>query len=259
MSRTAALRRWIVRLPPYLRMRDLMLRAQRDNMWVAREDLARRHLSGSGLEIGALTAPLRVPPGVEVRYVDRKSREALIREDGPELARQGHDPEAIPETDVVDDAGRLAAVDDQSVDFVIANHVLEHLEDPIAGLENLVRVIRPGGTLLLTLPDARFTFDAGRARTSVEHLLRDHTEGPEVSRHEHYREWASAIERFAPDDVEARVAEFARDDARHHFHVWELETFLELLRAVSLPCRLVEARLCPLEFAVVLRKDAAEV
>lgn len=246
-----------MRLPAYLRLRDVMLRAHRDNMWVGREDLARRHLSGSGIEIGALTSPLRVPPGVEVRHVDRKSREALIREEGPELAAGGHDPRAIPETDIVDDAGRLAGVADESVDFVIANHVLEHLEDPIGALENLVRVIRPGGVLFLTLPDARHTFDAPRPRTSIEHLRRDHEEGPAASRSAHYEEWARLIEHYAEDDLEARVAEFAREDARHHFHVWELEGFLELLLALRLPCELLEARLCGIEFAVVLRKRSA--
>lgn len=247
-----------MRVPAYLRLRDVVLRAHRNNMWVVREDLARRHLSGRGLEIGALTTPLRLPPGVEVRYVDYKNREALIREDGPELEEQGHDPQAIPEIDIVDDAGRLATVADESVDFVIANHVLEHLEDPISGLENLLRVIQPGGVLLLTLPDARYTFDAVRPRTTVEHLRRDHVEGPQVSRHEHYREWASLIERFEPEDLDARIAQFAEADARHHFHVWELESFLELVLALRLPCRLLEARLYGIEFAIVLQKTAAD-
>lgn len=249
------LRRRVTRSPVYLRLRDVMLRAHRDNVWVAREDLARRHLAGSGIEIGALTSPLRVPPGASVRYVDRKSREALLREDGPELAKLGHDPRAIPEIDVVDDAGHLAGVATESVDFVIANHVLEHVEDPIGGLENVLRVLRPGGVVLLTLPDARHTFDARRPRTSIEHVRRDHDEGPQVSRSEHYREWAELIECFTGDELEARVSEFARQDARHHFHVWELEGFLELLLALRLPCRLLEARLCGAEFAIVLRKD----
>ncbi len=38
---------------------------------VAREGLARKFLSGSGIEIGALQRPLPVPRGCQVRYVDR--------------------------------------------------------------------------------------------------------------------------------------------------------------------------------------------
>jgi hypothetical protein len=37
---------------------------------------------------------------------------------------------------VVDDGTRLASFADGSLDFVIANHMLEHFEDPIAALEH---------------------------------------------------------------------------------------------------------------------------
>ncbi len=104
---------------------------------------------------------------------------------------------------------------------MVANHVLEHAEDPIAALGHLVRVLVPGGVLFLTLPDARHTFDAMRQRTTIEHVLRDHHDGPEVSREQHYREWAY-VECLPEDDVAERVAQFARERARHHFHVWEL-------------------------------------
>jgi predicted SAM-dependent methyltransferase len=238
-------------------MRDLLLRAHRDNMWVAREDLARRHLSGEGIEIGALTSRLRVPPGVTVRQVDYKSRANLLRDEGPTLSSLGVDPHAIPEIDVVDDAGTLSTFDDNELDFVIANHVLEHLEDPIAGLDNFLRVVRPGGIVFLTLPDARRTFDAQRERTSVAHLVRDHVQGPEISRRDHYEEWARLIEGVPEEKLAERVAEFARLDARHHYHVWELEDFLALLLSLALPYELAEARVCGIEFAVVLRKTQA--
>ncbi|HWF26116.1 MAG TPA: methyltransferase domain-containing protein [Solirubrobacteraceae bacterium] len=151
----------------YLRFRDLFVRAGQRSLWVVREDLARQYLVGDGIEIGALTLPLRVPARVRVRvrYVDRMSRADLLRHDGPELAASGLDPASIPEIDVVDRAETLASFADQSLDFVIANHVLEHVEDPIGALENLLRVIRPGGILFLILPDARHTFDARRPRT----------------------------------------------------------------------------------------------
>jgi predicted SAM-dependent methyltransferase len=253
MRTPEAIRRAAQRTWPYLRLRDLALRAHRTNMTVTREDLARRYLTGDGIEIGALIKPLRVPPGVTVRQVDYKSRADLIRDDGPALRALGVDLDRIPEIDVVDDAGTLATFTDASVDFVIANHVLEHLEDPIAGLEHFLRVIRPGGTLLLTLPDARHTFDARRERTTVAHALRDHEEGPQTSRRQHYEEWARVIEGVPDDRVAARVADYERDDARHHFHVWELEDFLELLRALPLPYELLDARAYGIEFSVVLR------
>lgn len=237
-----------------LRLRDLVLRTGKRNLLVAREDLARRYLFGSGVEIGAMTMPLRVPPGVTVQHVDRMTRDGLIHDEGPALRAAGLDPADIPHIDVVDDAGRLAAFGDSAVDFVIANHVLEHLEDPITALESMMRIIRPGGVLFLTLPDCRFTFDAARTPTTIEHLLIDHERGPHTSRQSHYEEWAQLIERVPESRVPERAAEFAHQDARHHFHVWRLKDFLALLLAIPLPAELIHAQVYLKEFAVILRR-----
>ena len=153
------------------------------------------------------------------------------------------DPSWIPEIHVVDEADRLATFADDSVDFVVASHVVEHLEDPLEALEQMLRITRPGGVLLLVVPDGRvYSFDAGRPRTTVEHVLLDTEEGPQVSRREHSWEWARLIEHTSGDDVRQRVEEFAASDARHHFHVWELEGFLRLLVTVALPCEIVHAQ-----------------
>ncbi len=245
----------IARSRAHLRLRDVILSSGRHTLWVFREDLARRYLRGAGIEIGPLTFPLRVPPTVRVRYVDRMSREDLIAAEGTALRTAGLDPTAIPEIHVVDGAETLSTFPAQSLDFIVANHVLEHLEDPIGSLENMLRVIRPGGVLLLTLPDARHTFDSRRPRTTVEHVLRDHQDGPDWSRRQHYEEWARAIEGVTEEaEVKARIAEFAAEGARHHFHVWELRDFLALLLAIDLPFELLQAQAYLEEFAVILRR-----
>ncbi len=233
------------------RGRDLLLRASdQEDLATFREDLARRYLSGDGIEIGALHLPLRVPKRARVRYVDVMTREQLVATYSIDVY---DNPLWVVETDIVDDGERLQTVADSTLDFVIANHMLEHTEDPIATLEHFVRVLRPGGILFLTLPDARHTFDALRPRTTVEHLLRDHRDGPEVSREEHYREWA-VVECLPPDRILERVAEFSRDGTRHHFHVWELPDFLQFLAAVDLPLELELAQQHLHEFAVILRR-----
>jgi SAM-dependent methyltransferase len=251
-----AARRLISRGRVWQRCRDLVLNAGRGNVLVQREDLARRYLSGHGIEIGPMTTPLRVPPRVSVCYVDRHTRADLLRLEGPNLESVGLDPSLIPEIGVVDDADRLENFGDDSLDFVVANHVVEHVEDPIHTINQMLRVLRPGGILFLTLPDARHWFDAARPRTTVEHLLRDHREGPQASRHEHYEEWARYIEGLSGDRLRERVEEFAREDARHHFHVWELEHFLRFVIAAGFACEIVHAQSYVKEFAVVLRKSS---
>jgi SAM-dependent methyltransferase len=113
-----------------------------------REDVALRFLRGDGIEIGPLDYPLRLPREARVRYVDYLNG-AGLREDYGNTLRAGR-PLVVP--DVVDDGARLASFADASLDFVVANHMLEHVEDPIAALEHQLRVLRPGGILYLTLP-----------------------------------------------------------------------------------------------------------
>src|SRR5688572_8443183 len=96
-----AFRLWlVVRLSPNFRRR---MRARRR--------LANRFLTGSGLEIGALHMPLRLPEGVAVQYVDYLTVPQQ-REMYAELAMLPLAPVSL-----VDDGETLASVSDEAVDF----------------------------------------------------------------------------------------------------------------------------------------------
>ena len=64
-------------------------------------------------------------------------------------------------------------VPDASYDFVLSSHMLEHSANPIRVLLEWLRVLKPGGHLLLVLPEARRTWDRHRPVTRLEHLLDD--------------------------------------------------------------------------------------
>jgi SAM-dependent methyltransferase len=51
------------------------------------------------------------------------------------------------------DAQFMTGVSDNSVDFVHSSHCLEHLIDPYEGFQNWFRILRPGGHLIITVPD----------------------------------------------------------------------------------------------------------
>ena len=106
---------------------------------VDREVLASVYLRGSGIEIGALQGPLRVPRAVKVRYVDRMTV-ADLRKQYPELKYH-----KLVDVDIIDDGESLSTIGDASQDFVIAIHFLEHCENPIKAVSNFVRVVREGG------------------------------------------------------------------------------------------------------------------
>jgi predicted SAM-dependent methyltransferase len=216
-----------------------------------REQIARRHLRGHGIEIGALSHPLRMPRGARVDYVDRWSGEEL-RAQYPDLADQ-----KIVEPDILDDATRLATIADDSQDFVVANHFLEHCEDTVGALKTFLRVTRPGGVVFVAVPDKRRTFDSARPTTPLEHVLRDHALGPEVSRVQHYEEFARLVEGVADDALPVHVANALENEQYHmHFHVWTHDTFLELLDALREPLgfEIAEERSHAHESIVVLRR-----
>ncbi len=51
------------------------------------------------------------------------------------------------------DAQYLASIPDESLDFVHSSHCLEHMVDPREALSHWLRVLKPGGHLIVTIPD----------------------------------------------------------------------------------------------------------
>lgn len=51
------------------------------------------------------------------------------------------------------DAQQLASLSDNEFDFVHSSHCLEHLVRPDEGIINWLRVVKPGGYLIVTVPD----------------------------------------------------------------------------------------------------------
>jgi SAM-dependent methyltransferase len=173
-------------------------------------------------------------------------------------------PTSPVDVDRVDDGERLATVPDRSQDFVIASHFLEHCEDPVRTLEAHLRVLRPGGVLLLALPDRRRGVDRHRSATTLEHLVVDHEQGPEASRAGHYREWARLVDlplgNIGADEVEAHAAALQQRSYSIHFHCWtedefrrQVETIIERFR---LPARVAGHRTNHHEFLVALERTA---
>jgi SAM-dependent methyltransferase len=46
----------------------------------------------------------------------------------------------------------IASIPDESIDCVISNHALEHMEEPAAMMRQASRVLKPGGTAVLVVP-----------------------------------------------------------------------------------------------------------
>jgi SAM-dependent methyltransferase len=226
-----------------------------------------RFLIGAGLELGPGHHPLPMLfPDTSVRYVDRWEPERN-RELFPELAAGS----TFPKPDVIAnlDVDRLSAVADESQDFVVASHVLEHLADPLSQIEDMHRVLKRGGVALIFLPDRRYTFDRDRAPTQLEHLIADRRDRVTVVSDEHLEDHLrkTGVWQDSWTD-EDRRSEFARNRERSiHVHCWTEDEFLPVLVhtmvAMGLQWELLDAMFVAdvtdgFEFGLALRRAVVD-
>ncbi len=90
----------------------------------------RKYFVGDGVDIGGRPDPLALY--VELFPLCRSVR-VWDRQDG--------------------DAQHMASVADGTFDFVFSSHCLEHMHDPDEALSNWIRIVKPGGHLIVTVPD----------------------------------------------------------------------------------------------------------
>ncbi len=158
--------------------------------------LAHQLLDGlEGLEIGGSA---HNPFGLKTRNVDYMDGLTVFKQE--EIKVCG---EALP-VDIVAPGDNLP-LEDNSVDFVISSHCIEHFPDPIKTLKEWHRVVRPGGYLYVIAPHKERTFDKDRPRTTLAELIERHRTG------------------IGPDPDAA------------HCSVWITEDFVELVRYLGWP------------------------
>lgn len=189
-----------------------------------RNDLSKKYIGGKGLEIGALHTPLKTFNKAKVTYVDHLSTKGL-RQHYPELRKF-----SFVSVGVVDNGEILKKVKSNSQDFIIANHFVEHCENPISMLINQLRVLKEGGIIYWAIPDKRFTFDAIRPLTTVDHIIQDYEKGPRTSRRKHYEEWVKLIGSERGGHTQKTANQLMKEHYSIHFHTFTKESFIKIIK-----------------------------
>lgn len=185
--------------------------------------LAHRYLDGlTGLEIGASA---HNPFGLDTKNVDIADAFNRSVYKKRELQISGE----VAPIDIIAPGDKLP-VPDESVDFVISSHVLEHFADPIAALLEWYRVVKPSGYVYMIVPHMERTFDRDRERTVLTRLQARH----------------AGTETVTPDPETG------------HASYWVTEDIVELVRGIGLDWELIDFQDTDDKigngFAVVLRK-----
>jgi glycosyltransferase involved in cell wall biosynthesis len=130
--------------------------------------LAHKLLDGlEGLEIGGSA---HNSFGLKTRNVDNTAELTCFKQEEIKLCG-----DALP-VDIVSPGDQLP-FEDNSVDFVISSHVIEHFPDPIKALKEWYRVVKPRGYLYIIAPHKERTFDKERNRSTLAELIERHETG----------------------------------------------------------------------------------
>jgi len=185
--------------------------------------LISRYCKGNGIEIG----PGSVPYG-------RRSNTIY-------LDKYKHFQHKPLKLDIVSDAANIPRPDN-SFDFLISSHCLEHHADTLKVLHEWIRVIKPGGILFLILPHGLRTFDRGRALTRLEHHIEDFGKKVEDNDKAHLDEFIriSVAQAQPPWLDEARYPDgsynfdYMFNHGYMHFHVWTQNEMVKVLQYLKL-------------------------
>lgn len=170
-------------------------------------------------------------------------------------------PKRTPGTQFLREATNLAGIEDDSYDFVLSSHCLEHVANPLAALHEWRRVTRPGGWLVLALPDPRRTFDHRRPVTPFAHLREDFARSTGEDDLTHLEE-ILAMHDLDRDTAAGTVEQFrarsrlnAKNRCLHH-HVFNLELIRAALAETGWTVEQQE-RVRPLHLLTLARKMMA--
>ncbi|MDC0400371.1 class I SAM-dependent methyltransferase [Alphaproteobacteria bacterium] len=238
------------------------------------------------LEIGALDKPFLmqdessiVDPKI-IEYLDHLSTEELREK---YLNDPSIDTKSIVHVDHVSVDGEIpSSIEKGTFDVVIGRHVGEHVPNFIKWLQDILLVLKPGGIVLLILPDKRFTFDLRRSSTTFGEMLEAYfgnhkrptvksvydffSRATYISGHDIWTgklDESSTIPLFSGEDALLYANEVIENQAYIDVHVsvFTPSSFLEILRHLILNGLLrvdlekfEDTKIGQIEFSVVLRK-----
>lgn len=148
-----------------------------------------------------------------------------------------------PGLQIIDEAETLKQVTDNSYDALISSHCLEHVANPLKGLKNWIRVVKPGGKLCVIVPFKESTFDHKRPFTSFEHILNDYNKNIGEDDSTHFAESIELtdlshpiINNISKEDFIKRTNDNYQNRCVHH-HVYSKEVLGKMFQ--HLGCKIL--------------------
>ncbi|MCL1920674.1 MAG: class I SAM-dependent methyltransferase [Kiritimatiellaeota bacterium] len=146
-------------------------------------------------------------------------------------------PTKPPGTQYIAEAADLTFIGDETYDFVISSHCIEHLANPLRGLSEWTRVLKTNGMILLIVPHKNGTCDRFRPITTLQHLIQDYQQAVTESDLTHLEEVLSlhdfTKESFSRSSYREMVLNNYSTRSIHH-HVFDTYTAIEMMDYMQL-------------------------
>jgi SAM-dependent methyltransferase len=124
-----------------------------------------KDLKGYGIEFGAATVPTFLPDNCKVEYAD-----FFQKGEGCNERFEGEFVNVKYNTSL----DEMKDINNNSLDFIINCHVIEHVPQTLLALELCYNKLKSGGILFMAIPHMKYTFDALRPLTSIDHFIEDY-------------------------------------------------------------------------------------
>ena len=124
---------------------------------------------------------------------------------------------------------------DNTLEYVLSSHNIEHYFDTIKALKEWWRVIKPGGYIVIIVPHKMRTYDIDRDETTIDEVESRHKGEIVIQDYVHKiddNNWHEFLSSGEP--VPDGWVRYNEDD-HHHWTVWKTDGFLELCRHLDLP------------------------
>lgn len=151
---------------------------------------------------------------------------------------------------------------DKRVALILSSHVIEHLANPIAGLKELSRILKPEGRLLMIVPHRDGTYDHKRPVTTIAHLEADLEQNISEADNTHFEEILQLHDlnrdttTKSQDDLKKAVLANSITRFCHH-HVFDTRLVISILDKAGLEPTLLEI-VRPYHIVVVAKFKSAQ-
>jgi SAM-dependent methyltransferase len=130
------------------------------------------------------------------------------------------------------DASDLSRIPDETYDFVMSSHVIEHIANPIRALKEWRRILKPDGAAIFVVPHRDYGFDHRRPLTTLQHMLDDYERSIGDDDQTHLQETIDLVDYsmipFDRDKVLALGRDVLNTRSLHH-HTFTEDNFSSLL------------------------------